>query len=109
MADRSKSVVRSRGIIGVICAMALAGGVATSATGAGGELFSDELPEDATLAPGVSFGSDLAGTEDGLSSRLAALARDRLASKSDDAQADALAGAFDDARDVGDDKGIDPF
>jgi len=91
MADRSKSVVRSRGIIGVICAMALAGGVATSATGAGGELFSDELPEDATLAPGVSFGSDLAGTEDGLSSRLAALARDRLASKSDDAQADALA------------------
>lgn len=90
MDDRRKPA-RSRGVVAVICVIALAGGIATSATGAATEFeYTDELPADVAVAPGVSLDKDSAGAEAGLSTRLAEIAGASLREKSDAAQAGAV-------------------
>ncbi len=91
MADRDLGPgSRSRRIALAICTVAIAAGVASSASGAGqaGFEYADELPADIAFAPGVSLDKDSAATEAGLSTRLAELARDRVAAKPEGEQAD---------------------
>lgn len=81
---------RSGAIALTVCSVAIAGGAASSASGAGQGAFeyADELPADVAFAPGVSLDKDSAATAAGLSTRLAELARDRVAAKPEGEQAD---------------------
>lgn len=81
---------RVRGIASAVCSVVIAGGLAASASGAdrAGFEYADELPADIAFASGVSLDKDSPATEAGLSTRLAELARGRVAAQPEGAQAD---------------------
>ncbi len=88
----SSRLTRSRAIAFAACAVGLAGAAgAASATGGGSEhSYGDRLPDDVGFAPGVKLDKDSAAVQAGLSPRLAELARDRVAAKPEQEQADLL-------------------